>query len=369
MKKPLLIFILAIVVTALIYSKQSTPNNPKKYIVGVLLPITGEISEYGESARNAVLLQDDPNSPIQIRIEDTGLKPNQTISALRKIESDASNNDQEIGAILSYTSNETLAVCPVTEQDKILLLSSGSSPSISDCGNLTYSNFPSDNYQAKIIANKVENIPNLGILYINNDYGYGVYQEFKKNYTDKAFDLSFTPGKTDYRDVILKIKEAKIDNLILVGYPKENIILLKQLSENQIKFNSIYLTETFKDNTLISSIPDVYKNIIKVTAPISYSGKESLNFIDKYKETYNSNPTMFADYVYDNITIVKNILSVCKAKDYDCIKDYLVNVDTIGATGKINFNSQHSVQGKEYGFHVIEDGHFVVDKLSSTNTN
>ena len=71
---------------------------------------------------------------------------------------------------------------------------------------------------------------------------------------------------------------------------------------------------------------------------------------------------MFADYVYDNITLAKNILSTCEAKDYECIKNYLSKIDTIGATGKINFGSQHSVQGKEYGFYVVEGGHFVVEK-------
>lgn len=339
--------------------KVKTQQNTEADTVAVLLPITGDASVYGESAQKAALLADGDNS--QIVIEDTALSGQKAISALQKIISNSDTSNTRI--VISFSSGETLALCPITEKAGIILLSSGSSPEIGKCGSHTFSNFPSDTFQSRVLADTLNiKAKHLAVLYIQNDYGTGVFNEFKKHYTGQIDSYPYTPGQSDYRTLLSKIKSSDIKNILLISQPKEATSILSQAIALNLNIDSIYATESLKDDSFASTIPSKYKNVFTVVSPKTYSGKEQILFKDNYIQKFGSAPTAYADYVYDNVTLAKDALKYCAKKaekDSACIREYIKNTNKIGATGNISFGASMSPEDKEYDFFKIaEDGSF-----------
>lgn len=363
MKKIILSILLITIVSIAIYSyvgpsKIKTQQNTQVGTVAVLLPITGDASVYGESAQKAALLADEGDN--QIIIEDTALSGQKAISALQKIISSSDTSNAKI--VVSFSSGETLALCPITEKAGIVLLSSGSSPEISKCGSHTFSNFPSDTFQSRVLANELNSISHLAVLYIQNDYGTGVFNEFKKHYTGQIDSYPYTPGQSDYRTLLSKIKGSDIRNILLISQPKEATSILSQAVALSLNIDSIYATESLKDDSFASTVPSKYKGAFTVVSPKTYSGKEQVSFKNSYVQKFGSVPTVYADYVYDNVTLAKSALKHCAEKtkkDSDCIREYIKNTNKIGATGNISFGTSMSPEDKEYDFFKItEDGSF-----------
>ncbi|MCF7865429.1 MAG: ABC transporter substrate-binding protein [Candidatus Pacebacteria bacterium] len=332
--------------------------------IAVLLPITGDASIYGESAKNAAILAD--NGEGQILIEDTNLSGVKALSALQKIEI---LEKSKVKVAISFSSGETLALCPTTEKEHILLLSSGSSPAISSCGKMTFSNFPSDTYQAGVLAEKLKESREVIVLYMENDYGTGVYNEFKNKYVGKIDSFAYLPGQTDYRTMLssLKSKMANKGNpqgftLLLISQPKEASIILSQANQLDISPSLIYGTDSLKDESFISKIPKSYIGKLIVVSPNEYLGSEQINFRDAYKSKFNTDPSAYADYVYDNIKLAKKVLHACPQMQDSCVLGYMKTLNSLGSTGNIFFGKSQSAQNKEYNFFTVVQGHFVGSK-------
>lgn len=356
MRKITISIILVIVISIITYSYPGSNKSLEIHKVGVLLPITGDASVYGESAQKAALLAD--NNGGQIITEDTALSGQKAISAFQKIKS--SSNPK---VIVSFSSGETLALCPVTEKAGITLISSGSSPEIGKCGPNTFSNFPSDTFQSRVLADKL-NIAtkHLAVLYIQNDYGTGVFNEFKKHYAGQIDSYPYTPSQSDYRTLLSKIKSSNIRNILLISQPKEATSILSQAADLNLTIDSIYATESLKDNSFANVIPSKFRNVFVVVSPKTYSGTEQVSFQNSYMQKFGTAPTAYADYVYDNIALAKDALRNCAEKtkkDNACIREYIKNANKIGATGNISFGDSMSPEDKEYDFFKIGvDGKF-----------
>lgn len=353
MKNKIYIWIVIVALAVgIVYISTTKATTSDRSVIAVLLPITGDAAVYGEAARNATLLASSSLSH-NILIEDTALKGSQAISALKEIQ------NKKIGVVISFSSGETLAICPITESLKTLLLSSGSSPSIGNCGPMTYSNFPSDVYQAEVLANKINKSDKIAVLYIQNDYGTGLYNEFKKNFTSNTLDIAHPPDTKDFRTTLAKIKEQGIENLLIISHPKEASLLLKQANDLGLSFKTLYGTESLKDDSFVKNVPSKHKDVFLTLSPASYSGKEAETFKRSYTEKFGQSPAVFADYVYDNVILADQILKKCKPEDSGCIQSYLQTQESIGTTGKLQFGKRHSPQNKDYAFYRISGDTFV----------
>lgn len=355
MKKTYITIIaLALASLAILYF---TVNNtvPLTGSIAVLLPITGDASVYGESALKSARLADNDEGTIQT--EDTALSGVKAVSALQKILSTAKPR-----IVVSFSSGETLALCQVTEKLGITLLSSGSSPQIGKCGEHTFSNFPSDIFQSKVIAERLNDIQSVAVFYIQNDYGTGAYNEFKKNYSGKIEEYPHVPGQTDYRTSLTKFKNSGMETVVLMSQPKEASILLSQALDLNVNIDSIYATESLKDNTFSREVPLRYKDIFTAVSPKVYVGGEQTTFTGRYEQKFKSKPTAYADYVYDNVILAKDALQACVNRDNYCVNTYIKNTKRIGATGNISFGKNMSPENKEYEFFTIKDATFTENK-------
>lgn len=107
--------------------------------VGVIGPLTGSASTYGQSVKNGVeLLQNEVNTAggidgkqIEFIFEDDQADPNSAIQAFNKLV----NNDKVVSILGAVTSGSALAIAPNSTTQKIPLITpTGTEPTITEKG-------------------------------------------------------------------------------------------------------------------------------------------------------------------------------------------------------------------------------------------
>lgn len=251
-----------LIASLMVFSFGCAKKEEKEIKIGAILPLTGDAAEWGSNTKNGIDLAVEKinNSggingrKIKILYEDTQGTPQNGAAAIQKL-----INVEKVQAVIDDSmSSVTLAMAPIAEKNKVVLLSTGATaPKISEAGDYIFRIWNSDDLEGKISANFVYNelkFKNAAIFYINNDYGKGLESVFKKEFERLSGKIlisdNFGQSDTDFKTQLTKIKNLKPDAIYLVGYPKEISLILKQSAE--LKINSkIIGTVTFEDPNII----------------------------------------------------------------------------------------------------------------------
>ena len=129
--------------------------------IGSVGPLTSDLAYIGENMKAAVeLASDEINSAggikgkkIEIIYEDGKCDPKEAANAANKL----INIDKVTAIIGGLCSSETLAMAPLAEKSKVILLSAGSTnPGITNAGDYIFRNVPSDSFQGVYAARYVK---------------------------------------------------------------------------------------------------------------------------------------------------------------------------------------------------------------------
>jgi branched-chain amino acid transport system substrate-binding protein len=344
--------------------------NQKKeaYEIGVILPLSGDASVYGKSLQNGMTLaldeynENHPNAKnVELIFEDSKADPKTAVNALSKLIS-INNCNLVLGG---FTSSEVLSMAPIAEKNKVVLISpTASSPAITYAGDYIFRTTPSDNFDGEIMArfafNELE-LKNVGLLYVNNDYGLGISNVFKEKYKNLGGNIiaekSFEPGADDFKTHLLTIKNAKPDGLYIIASSEIGDIL-KQKTELAMKMK--VFTVGLAENPNVVNIAGKGADSVFYSYPAyQVESTDSLvsRFVSKYKNEFEIVPDVLGAYGYDLMNIVFNAIE----NNYDSsekIKDALYNIqDLPGVTGKTTFDKNGDIS-KTAGIKMILDGEF-----------
>ena len=338
--------------------------------IGSIQQLTGQMSKYGKTLQAAVLAETDiinaerkqKNLPlINITSEDDKLDPKTGVNALRQL-----IQTKKIQICFgAQSSSVTLAMAPAANQNKVVLISSASgSPEISKAGEYVFRTCPSDVYEAAICAeyfNSHYRDKSLAIVHTNNDYGVGLKDAFLRKIVqpEKATVFPFQQGQTDFRTILSRINQQKIEVVYLIGY-EEMIAVFKQATElgltcqwlgnNQMndpdmvsKFDksangTVFPGHQYDLDKIKSSRPDFYEKYMK------YSGGVDLD--------------VFAAYGVDALIAVNKAM-LNGAKTGEQIKNELYKMKDIqGFTGVFCFD-ENGDPVKTIELYKIENGEIV----------
>lgn len=340
-------------------TEKSQATEPVK--IGVILPLSGEAASYGEAAkRGAELAMEKMNKENKVKVqlvyEDSQMDPKKAASAIQKLV-----NVDKVKYNLGFSSGESLAMCPIAEASKSILLVNGSSPEITKCGDYTFRDIPSDSYQAKEMASKLtqKGFKKVAVIYINNDYGKGLADEFKNNFIGEivAFE-AHNAKETNFRTILTKIKSLNPDALFVVSQAPESYSLLKQRAEIGL-VQPLFGSEAFKDDNVVKNVPAKATENVYAIFLAPYKGAEYEAYNSAHMAKYNQAPGTFAEFVYDNVTIISRSLQDCEVSDTSCVKGAIYNTNLVGATGDIKFDQNGDIKDKSYQLYKIENGVFV----------
>jgi branched-chain amino acid transport system substrate-binding protein len=359
------------IVLALLLVNGCEKKEPETIKIGAILPLTGQLSEVGENAKNGILLAlDEVNEKLKteekefkIITEDSKTNPKDAVAAFNKL----INIDKIDFVIGEIASGPTLAIASIAEQNKKILISPGaSSPKISNAGEYVFRTWHSTAYEGSFFAkylNEVHNVKKIGILYINNDYGIGIVDKFTEVFKSTGGDIifmeSFEQNQSNFRPVLNKvIKLSKmVDGIYLVSYYIEAGILIKQARELEISSN-FFCSDAIQDPKLIEIAGNAVENIIYPHAKAPNTNNPVIkNFQAKYKMKYGKEYGPTSDTAYDAF----NLLSLAIENvgyNSSLVKDYLLDIKKFnGASGQITFDKNGDVL-KEMDIKTVRNGKF-----------
>lgn len=240
-----------------------------------------------------------------------------------------------------------LALAPIAEKEKIVLISPGASnPAVRDAGDYIFRYYTSDDYDGEIMANYIFNNLNKKtavIIYVNNDYGIGVANAFKSTYQNSGakvlLETAYSEGQSDFKTIVAKIIRSKPECVYIVGNPSENGHIVKELKvQNARLFLAGNLS--FEDESFYKVANKSFDSIL-YSAPyfnISQNNSYTKVLVDNYKLKYNKLPNVEASLGYD---VAGVIIKALKSVNYNNseLKTALYKIKNYeGITGQTSFD-------------------------------
>jgi branched-chain amino acid transport system substrate-binding protein len=153
--------------------------------IGVILPLTGTYANLGKDVKNGIELakwtyqfsRKEVNEDIELIYLDDKSSSVGGVSAIQNL----IFKENPVAIIGGISSTTTMAIAPIAEKNKIVLISpTASSPQISDIGEYIFRVCASDLQEGIKMAQYLasENVDRIGIVYVENDYGQGLYNAF-----------------------------------------------------------------------------------------------------------------------------------------------------------------------------------------------
>ncbi len=336
--------------------------------IGAILPLTGDAAQWGiPPMKGAQLAVDEINNmggingkKILLKIEDDRCDPKDGVSAFKKL---TMNKELKIivGAVCSSV---TLAVAPLAESNKILLISPASTnPTITEAGDYIFRIIPSDDLRGNIFAEYLYNdvkIKKVALLYINNEGGVGNRNSFERRFQELGgkiiFDESYEQGTKDIRTQLSKIKNSDAEAVLVVSYPNDTVLLLKQAKELKLQKPLYFQTEAVEDPTVLKEASNTSEGVVYIL-PAEAEGKQVDNFKNQYRGKYGIDPELFAAEAYDIINLIAAAIS---SQNGEVNTDKIINCfyktkEYNGVSGVITFDQNGDVK-KPMAIKTIKDG-------------
>ncbi|MCF7918225.1 ABC transporter substrate-binding protein [Candidatus Gracilibacteria bacterium] len=354
MKKFLLGFGVSLLLLGCQSSQDILPEDKTPLKIGAIVPLTGDGASYGVLVQDVANLIVDPlntagginGRTLKIVWEDGKCAPSDASRSAQKL-----IGIDKVSIILGgVCSGETLGAAPITEKNKVILLSPVStSPEVTTAGDYVFRTAPSDSSQGKVLAEYANaHFKKIGILGEQTDYALGVANTFEENFTGEVLRESYLSTESDFRTRITKLKNADIEAVLLIPqtYPKFDIIA-KQLDE-QAWSKPILTNEIITGDGGVSN----YVGLLTRTNAIGANFKEPdtpsfKKMVSDYNGKYSKNPDLlnYAATTADAVNVLIQILKqTADSTDTESIKNALYGLNGFeGMYGPIVFDSNGDV--------------------------
>lgn len=348
----LLIYLLILGSLIIQTSCNSLDNANKKPVkIGVILPLTGELASYGVPMKQGIDLAlselNHSGDSIHYALSYVDSKA-QTVDAVNGLQNLISIQDVKF-VIGDISSSTTLAMAPIAARNKVFLLSPGaSSPKLHNINSFFARNYPSSAEEsvssAKFIYDQLHQ-KETALVYVNNEYGLGLAEAFQRSYLALGGKISFEEAyayeQSDFRTLILKLKQANPRLVYLGGNQKEMGKFMKQYADAGMK------TQIVSDISFLE--PDCLKVAGKaaegVFVPVPYynpqdsSMKGAFNFGQSYFKRFKTYPSVAVSVGYDALMLMAKGITQTHGQPQQAA-NYIRNLKNYdGAMGRISFSN------------------------------
>jgi branched-chain amino acid transport system substrate-binding protein len=334
------------------------PNATENQItIGAVLPLTGDAAQWGVAAQRGIQIAvDETNaaggvrgSKVQILFEDDQLQPKVGTEAMQKLV-----NVNKVPAVIgSISSSVTLAIAPIAERNKVVLISPAStSHDITTAGDFIFRTIPTDVYEGGYMAKFAFNerkFRKVAVLAVNAAGTQGMADSFKQTFlglsgTVTAHEL-VPQGATDFRASVSKAIGTQPDAIYVVGFPLETGHIIKQLVELGFR-GQILSAQPAEDPEVRKIAGSAADGVILTTTSIDpETGSPTTKaFVAQYRSRFQSEPPVFSYEAYDAAKLVMQAMAE-RSIDGPSIRDFLYSVrDYDGASGRFGFDKNGDVE-------------------------
>lgn len=351
--------LLAITILITMFVSCSNGNKSSDVIkVGVPLPLTGDVAQYGVAIKEGIQLHVDQinaegginGKKLEVDYQDTKGDIQEAINIFKKM---ASNKvDVIIGEAIS---SNTLAISELAQKAQIPLIApTATAFDVTKDKDYVFRVTFTDPYQGVALAKylKKEGYTDIALLKnTSNDYSIGVSEALKKQAEAdglKVYEETYTKDDKDFKTVLTKIKNASVKAVVIPDYYNTIGLILSQAKE-------IGLEANYFGGDGWDGIQESFANLAEGAVFASQFTPEDdssivQDFIAKYKEKFSKEPIIFSALGYDSVSLLKEALSKS-----DNIKDGLKNIEMDLITGHLKFDENRNPV-KKVIFITVKDG-------------
>lgn len=330
--------------------------------IGIISPMSGPNARYGAFAnKGAALAAKEINAgggvlgtKIELVSGDSQCVPAEGVAATQRMIS----LDKTPIIIGDVCSSVTLAMEPLAEQSKVLLVNAASSnPDITYKAGVggfkwTFRNYPTDEVRAATVleyAVKTKGFKKFAVLSVDSDYGRGAIK-FTKRYLPKypgAEILSedyYKDSETDFRSVLSKIRRSGAQAIILYGQADTTPIIARQMLELGLA-GKVALVGNGEFNTkeTIAAAPKVMNGAVEAAAWLpEVPAPRSLKFVEDYKKAYGGEmPNNHAYAYYDTLQLVAQAIRNAHSLKGEDVRNALARIRYDSPMGVVTFDDHN----------------------------
>ncbi len=352
----MILFRTFICILFLLIATSCNNSHSKRVKIGAVLPITGKMANYGKSSQaalQAMLMvinkeRERKKYPLlELIIEDDQMEVKGGISAVNKL----IQKDKVPVIIGPDASSITLGVAPIAETNKTVIVSPGSTSSdVTKAGDYIFRTIPSGEYESKIsyyLYNELYPNEKLAIMYINNEFGISLKNNFIKNFgnTSNVIEISYDEKVVNFSSYLAKIKSAGIKVIYLIGY-NEMIQIYQQAAKMNLNVKWLG-TAQVDSQSLVDKIGSSVEGVIFPSLDINIAVIKENN-PDFYNEFLRLSGGLELDTFAANAVDALKVLDSVIGSDIDItsekIKNELYKVSNFnGITGTFSFDANGDV--------------------------
>lgn len=333
---------------------QNTSSDRPEIKIGFISPLTGGAAIYGEPALKSAQLavdqinsQEDSPFKIKLIVEDGKCDGQAAASAAQKLIS-----TDKVKIILGgHCSTETLAIAPIAEQAKVVVLASiTSSPLVTEAGDFVFRNYPSSSVYTAPSADIAikKGYQTVSLLYENKEFPKGQAESFREKFEvlggKIASEDAFAAGSQDMRSQLLKIQQQNPDAIFFASQASDGgVAFMTQLTELGMldKYPVIGGAQVITGDVNTKTNGSLNGRAYNTDAYLDTNAAKS--FVDAYQAKYGPLPALnqfWQTSSYDAVILMQEMIESCGNTDNaECIKDKLYQVKNWqGASGSLTID-------------------------------
>lgn len=337
-----------------------------KPVVGILLPMTGDASSYGESMKNGIDLALERSKAelpagFQVVWGDDATDPATGAAELRRMAGEGARL-----VVAGTTSDTAHALLPLLEElDVIAISPSASDPSLTKDSRRFFRVFASDELEGRRAGRFLYDDQDKGSVLIyaeDSAQARGIEPPFRQVFEQAMGGrvvgrvLVDQPGWQRAASDLLAA--ASPESIYIIAYGEKTIEVLRHLREQGYQ-GLICAGSAFYTNQIVDAHPDLVEGVFFPQPAFDIKSESPLaqEFIAAYRQRHGHDPDIYAAHAYDAMRVVIWVINQTKVFATSEIRKTLAYgvKEFPGVTGIIQFNDYGDVHHNPIMF-IIKNG-------------
>jgi branched-chain amino acid transport system substrate-binding protein len=338
-----------------------------KPVVGVLLPMTGEASTYGESMKNGIDLalemeQDNLPSGFQVLWGDTASDPETGAAEARRLAGEGARL-----FVAGTTSDTARALLPVLDDtDTIAVSPSASAPSLTKDSRRFFRVFASDELEGRRAGRFLYDDQDKSTVLIyaeDSAQARGIEPPFRLVFEQAMggevvgrVAVDDEGWEANSADLLAAHRPASV---YIIGYGDSTIKVLRHLRDKGFD-GPICATSAFYTGHLVEENPELVEGVFFPQPAFDIQSETQLtqDFVNTYQQRFQHEPDIYAAHAFDAMRVVIFVTRETKTFTASEIRKVLAFgvKEFPGVTGIIQFNDYGDVHHNPIMF-IVKDGH------------
>ena len=317
-------------------------KEPEEIKIGAILPLTGPSALFGELGQKGLTLaEEDINAQggingrkLKVIFEDGMADPNSSISAFRKLVT-----IDKVKFIITTHSSVGLALAPLADKEKVILLVHASHPQITGKSPYIFRHANTAEQESPIIVDfvKKQGKKNYALAVMDDDYGRVFRDKLKQLFLESKIpmksEIIYEKTETDFKTVAQKLlANGNPDIVVIAGLGNGVGLLIKSLKEMGFK-GDILITIAAVVTGAFQGAGEAGKGVFYVDYDFDTEESKYKELNEKYSRRFGGEIPPSSVLFYNSLFILAKAIEE-SGQNPDAVSKFLENLQSFEGVGE-----------------------------------